>query len=82
MEAARGEGGERMGGLPMGDGAADGGQYFRNGGRPINGYANANGNGYANGNGNGFANGNGYANGGAANYARQPEPAALPSRNF
>lgn len=81
----------------MGDGAANGGQYFRgngyaNGTNGANGYTNGT-NGYTNGT-NGYANGtngysNGYSNGGTFTNGNAPshipkpvEPAPLPSRNF
>ncbi|CAI6341425.1 unnamed protein product [Periconia digitata] len=69
MDMARAEGGG------MGDGAADGTQYFRGAPRTNDTNGFANGNGYANGH-------NGLANGGGNAASYKPEPAPLPSRNF
>ncbi|KAL1595890.1 hypothetical protein SLS60_009580 [Paraconiothyrium brasiliense] len=74
----------------QGDGAANGGQYFRgntngytNG---TNGYTNGNGhvngNGYTNGHTNGYTNGFSNGNSGPGHIPKPAEPAPLPSRNF
>ncbi|KAF9730393.1 hypothetical protein PMIN06_011424 [Paraphaeosphaeria minitans] len=76
-----------QGGLPMGDGAANDGQYFRGN---TNGYANGNGhahghtNGYANGYTNGTGHANGFSNGtsGPSHIPKPAGPAPMPSRNF
>ncbi|KAJ4344741.1 uncharacterized protein N0V89_012485 [Didymosphaeria variabile] len=75
----------------LGDGAADGTQYFRgntngyangtNGYTDRNGYA-TNGNGYTNGHTNGYTNGYTNGNSGPTHNPKPAEPAPLPSRNF